>query len=326
MSDPTAGALQGLLSWDAIADARELLRREFAPTRLVRAESLCRITGRNVHLKLESDLPTGSFKVRGALYALGIAMRRRTMEEVVASSTGNHGAAVAYAARKLSLPARIFVPANANPVKRQRIEALGAQLIEGGRDLSEAHAAAYAYCERKGAFFLNDATDPDLPAGPATIACEILDQLPGVDTVVVPIGDTALIRGMASAIGHASRSVKVIGVQAECAPSYYLSWKEGHAVSTETCDTIADGLATRTPVAANVAAIRGLVAEMRLVGEAEMLSAIRHLIVEEHIVSEPAGAATTAALLQSAAGCGESIVAVMTGANVSPEILQRALS
>jgi threonine dehydratase len=325
MSDPTAGALQGLLSRDAIANAQELLRREFTPTRLVRAQSLCRITGRNVHLKLESDLPTGSFKVRGALYALTIAMRRRTMPEVVASSTGNHGAAVAYAARKLSLPARIFVPANANPVKRQRIESFGAQLIKGGRDLSEAHAAAYAYCEREGAFFLNDATDPDLPAGPATIACEIFDQLPGVDTVVVPVGDTALIRGMASAIVHASRSVKVIGVQAECAPSYYLSWKEGHVVSTETCDTIADGLATRTPVAANVAAIRELVAEMRLVGEAEMLNAIRHLIVEEHIVSEPAGAATTAALLQSAAGCGESIVAVMTGANVSPEILRRAL-
>jgi threonine dehydratase len=118
--------------------------------------------------------------------------------------------------------------------------------------------------------------------------------------------------------------VRIIGVQAERAPSYYLSWKQGRVVSTDTCDTIADGLATRIPDARNVLRIRELVDDVRLMSETQMLEAIRHLLFEEHIVAEPAGAAATAALMQSVE-TGRTVVALVTGSNVAPDVLQRAV-
>jgi threonine dehydratase len=176
-----------------------------------------------------------------------------------------------------------------------------------------------------GVHFLNDATDEALPAGPATICCEILEQLPETSAIFVSMGDTALIRGIAAAAKQVAPQVKIIGVQAERAPSYYLSWKEGKVVGTETCDTIADGLATRTPEAANVRDLKSLVDDVVLVSEEQMLRAIEVLLLEEHVLAEPAGAASTAALLQSTAGCGEHVALVVSGANISREVLKQAL-
>src|SRR5205814_6637610 len=153
-------------------------------------------------------------------------------------------------------------------------------------------------------------------------ACEILEQLPEVDAIYVPMGDTALVRGVAAAAHQLSTKVKIIGVQSERAPSYYLSWKEGRAIETETCDTIADGLATRTPVAANVEAIRELVDEVVLVSEEEMLQTIGRLLIDEHVVAEPAGAAATAAFLKEANPGSSNVVLLVTGANLSSETLQ----
>ncbi|MBX6331045.1 MAG: pyridoxal-phosphate dependent enzyme, partial [Gemmatimonadaceae bacterium] len=176
-----------------------------------------------------------------------------------------------------------------------------------------------------GIYFLNDATDPDLPAGPATIALEILEQLPAADTIVVPMGDTALIRGVAAAAKAVSGAIRIIGVQAERAPSYFLSWTHGRATPTETCDTIADGLATRLPDPENVRAIRELVDDVVLVTDDQMLAAIRHLALEEHVIAEPAGAAATAALLHGKVPCGRYTVLLVTGANVTPDVLRAAL-
>ena len=310
----------------ALAGARRLLSRYLAKTRLVRVNSLERNPEQEVYLKLESELPTGSFKVRGALYALGVQMERTNVREVVASSTGNHGAAVAYAAKLFGGKSRIFLPKKCNPVKRANIARLGAQIVEkGSADLAAAFEAASEYAQEHDAYFLNDATDADLPAGPGTIACEIFEQLPEVDAIYVPMGDTALIRGVAEAAKQISSSVKIIGVQSERAPSYFLSWKEGRAIETDTCDTIADGLATRTPVAANVAAIRELVDEIVLVSEQEMLSAIGRLLIEEHVVAEPAGAAATAGFLQGEQA-GRKVVLLLTGANVTADVMKRAIA
>src|SRR5437667_12573164 len=272
------------------------------------------------------ELPTGSFKVRGAIYALAQRMNRGQIKEVVACSTGNHGAAVAYAAKQFGIKAKIFLPTNCNPVKRGRIGALGAAIVEsGGIDWASASTLAAEYAKQPGVFFLNDATDEDLPAGPATIACEILEQLPETSAIVVPMGDTALIRGIAAAAKQVAPQVKIIGVQAERAPAYYLSWMEGRVVGTETCDTIADGLATRTPEAENVRDVRALVADVVLVSEEQMLRAIETLLLEEHVLAEPAGAASTAALLKSSAGCGEHVVLVVSGANISRDVLKRVI-
>jgi len=160
--------------------ARRVLSQYLPQTRLVAAPSLQTSSEQKIYLKLEGELPTGSFKVRGAIYALSTHQQTSGTREVVASSTGNHGAAVAYAAQLLGWKARIFLPEKNNPVKRNNIARLGAIIEDRGAiDLAGAFEAAADYSQRMGAFFLNDATDPDLPAGPGT--------------------DTALIRGVASA-------------------------------------------------------------------------------------------------------------------------------
>ncbi|HEY6268948.1 MAG TPA: threonine/serine dehydratase [Candidatus Acidoferrum sp.] len=313
-------------SISTIREAHGFLTKYFAPTRLIAAPFLSNLTGRNVYLKLETELPTGSFKVRGAFWALAQRMKRGPIQEVVACSTGNHGAAVAFAAKQFGIAARIFLPANCNPVKRGRIATLGAAIVaSGGSDCASAFLLAAEYAKRQGVFFLNDATDEDLPAGPGTIGCEILEQLPETSAIFVPMGDTALIRGIAAAAKQIAPQVKIIGVQAEQAPSYYLSWKEGKVVGTETCDTIADGLATRTPEAANVRDIKNLVDDVVLVSEEQMLRAIEALLVEEHVLAEPAGAASTAALLRGSADCGDRVALVVSGANIAREVLKRAI-
>src|SRR5256712_1231714 len=207
------------LALSTAREAQTLLRRYLPVARLIATPALCAKTGGDVYLKVESDLPPASFKPRGALYALSPNPARRPIHEVTASSTGNHGAAVAFAAKLFGIQATIFLPANPNPVKRARIAALGAKIVEeGAADLSAAFEQAAACSRTQGFYFLNDATDPDLPAGPATIALEIFEQLPSVDTIVVPMGDTALIRGVAATAKHLSPTVRIIGVQAEQAP------------------------------------------------------------------------------------------------------------
>jgi threonine dehydratase len=335
----------------SIRQAQKFLAQHFVATRLVEAPFLSARVGKRVYLKLEMELPTGSFKVRGALWGLATRMRAQEQEgtmyraptgtetseasapdtgaikEVIACSTGNHGAAVAWAGKLLGVKARIFLPAGCNTVKRGKIASLGAEIVEcGGTDLAAAFVLANEYAKRPGVYFLNDATDANLPAGPGTIGCEILEQLPTTDTIVVPMGDTALIRGVAAAVKQIAPRVKIIGVQAERAPAYYRSWKEDRVVGTETCDTIADGLATRTPDEANVRDIRSLVDDVALVSEESMLRAIEVLLIEDHILAEPAGAASTAALLAGGAEFGDNVVLVVSGANISRDVLRRAVA
>jgi threonine dehydratase len=172
-------------------------------------------------------------------------------------------------------------------------------------------------------YFLNDATDADLPAGPATIGLEILAQLPPVAAIYVPMGDTALIRGIGAAIKQTSPQVKIVGVQAERAPCCYLSWRKGEPVPTDTCDTCADGLATRTPEPENVQAIRALLDDVVLVSEEELLGAIRLLHDHEGIVAEPAGAAAAAAFLKQPY-CHGPVALLVTGGNISNAVRARA--
>ncbi|HSS15716.1 MAG TPA: pyridoxal-phosphate dependent enzyme [Candidatus Dormibacteraeota bacterium] len=311
-----------------VEHARELLSRYFRPTRLVSAESFAQHSGGRVHLKIESDLPTGSFKPRGALNALLTTAAQRPVSGVVASSTGNHGAAVAYAARIAKVSATIFLPEHPNPVKRARIVALGAKVIErGAMGESAAREGAAEFAREHGHYFLDDASDPLVPAGTATIAAEIFDEIPEPDVVFVPMGDTALIRGVAAEAKRRRSGVRIIGVQAEEAPAYVRSWQQGRVVFTDACDTIADGLASLRPLETNVIAIRELVDEVRLVSESELLDAIRILLLDEHVVAEASGAAATAAFLQDPSAYADAeIVILVTGANLSREVLRRAVT
>ena len=310
---------------EQVKDARELLCRYLRPTRLVPAERLGRNSDTRVYLKLETELPTGSFKPRGALYALQKNIEQRSIKGVVAASTGNHGAAVTYAAGLARLPATIFLPQAPNPIKRARIVELGGTVIEVDRSQQSLAAAASEFAQEHGHYFLDDASDELVPVGTATIAAEILDDLPAPDVMIVPVGDTALIRGIAAEAKRRHPSIRIVGVQAEQSPAYARSYHEGRVITTETCDTIADGLATCVPLEANVRAIRELVDEVRLVSEREMLEAIHTLLFEEHIVAEAAAAASTAAYLQDvAAYAGRSVVMLVTGSNIPPDLLREA--
>ncbi len=315
---------------EQVNDARSLLQRFLKPTRLVQAERIGSDSNTRVYLKLETDLPTKSFKPRGALYALMKTIEHHSIKGVVAASTGNHGAAVAYAARVAQLPATIFLPQFPNPFKRARIVSLGAQVIEVESKGSSLAEAADAYAKEHDYYFLDDSSSELVPVGTATIAAEILDELSSAavipDVMIVPMGDTALIRGVASEAKRRHPGVKIVGVQAEQAPSYVRSWHEGRVVTTETCDTIADGLATSVPLESNVREIRSLVDEVCLLSEDELLRGIRTLLFDERVVAEAAGAAATAAYLQNKANySGRTVVLLVTGANLPNELLLKAM-
>jgi len=273
-----------------------------------------------VHHKLESELPTGSFKVRGAYYALWTYAREGGVSEVVAASTGNHGAAVAWAARELGMSAQVFVPVGANAVKTARIKSLGARLTEVGAHIEDARRAAESYASEARALLLDDATDAHVPVGAGTIGLELIEQLRDFGTVYVPVGDSALIRGVAAAVKGQRPNVRVVGVQAAGAPAYYRSWRSGRVMTTDSAETIADGLATTRPTEANVNAVRDLVDEMLLVSEDEMRDVMRLLLTSDDVVAEPAAAASVAALLQATGVHSRPVVALITGRNVAPEL------
>ena len=310
-----------------VLDARKFLEKSLTPTRLVRAESLERLSGAQVWLKLEIENPTGTFKVRGALNSVQRRSQQSRFDGVVTSSTGNHGAAIAFAARQMNIRSRIYLPENPNPVKRYKIARLGAEVVEVGRDLEESREHAAKFSKESGWALIVDVDDPYIAAGAATIACEILGQAPSTDAVLVPVGDSNLIRGIAYAAKQIRPTIRIIGVQAEKAPAYYQSWKEHRSLSTETTDTIADGLSTRTTTEDNVRQLIDLVDDIRLVSEEEMLRAIAFLLINEHTLAEPAGAAATAALLKSGKEfAGRNVALLVSGANIAPDVLRRAIA
>lgn len=321
-----APGMQTALTMERVRAARELLRGIVPVSRMVSADSLASRSGARVILKLECEGPTGSFKVRGAHHAIQQRMNRGSLPGIVTASTGNHGAAAAFAARRWGLPARVYLPKNPNPAKRARIAAQGAEIVEAGSFLEESREHAARYARESGWYNLVDGVEPEMLPGTATIACEVLEQAPDAEAIFVPVGDSTLVRGVAFAAKQLRPGIRIVGVQAERAPAYALSFAKGRAVSTETSDTIADGLAVREASAENVREIAGLVDEFIVVSEDEMLRAVRHHLLEEHVVAEPAGAAATAALLKGATRCErKTAVLLVTGSNISEEVLKRAL-
>jgi threonine dehydratase len=316
------------LNMQRVRAAQEILRAVVPESRLAESLTLSRSGGGRVFFKLECEGPTGSFKVRGAYHAIHVRQEQLDgkLPGVVTSSTGNHGVATAYSASLRRLPARIYLPENPNPAKKARIAEFPAEIVEVGKFLEETRKHAARFAQESGWYDVVDGTDSDMLPGTATIACEILDKLDSIDAIFVPVGDSTLIRGVAFAAKQLRPEVKIVGVQAERSPAYALSFAKGHAISTDSSDTIADGLAVRDATEENVRQMAGLVDEFALVTEDEMLGAMRHLLVEEKVVAEPAGAATTAAFLKSAAAyANKTVVLLVTGGNVSEEIRLRAL-
>ena len=268
----------------------------------------------DVGLKREDEHELGAFKWRGALTTL-----ERLRRDVVTASTGNQGAAAAWAARRLGLRATVFVPSGASATKLALISAQGAEVREIEGDFDDAKAAGVAYAADRMLFF-EDGNEPAQLDGYATIGEEIVEQLGASPAaVIVPVGNGALFAGVARALGS---SVRRVAVAAEGAPVMYESWRAGRVVESDRCETIADGLAVRVAIPQAVEWLADTVDEFLLVSEEALMRAVARFW-EAGIRAEPAAAATLAALPRVPE---RPVVLVVTGRNIDDELLERCLA
>ena len=309
-----------------IEDALSIIRPHQPETPLVRAELLSRALDADVWIKNETVTPIASIKIRGALTDLTRAKERSGVTNVVTSSTGNHGQAVAYAARLLGLGADIFLPARPNPVKAAMVRAFGATLHQVGRDNNEGKEAARAFAAEHGYHFVDDGESLDVMEGAGTVGLEVGRALDGVNTIFVPVGDAPLISGTGCGLKSVQPQARVIGVQAKGAPALINSFHAGKAVEGA-ADTIADGLAARIPATLAVAGICTFADDAMLVDDAALLASIHALAESAHVLVEPAGAAGLAgAWARREEIAGQRVVLVLTGANAAMETLRDALA
>ena len=311
---------------EAIERAAAELRPHLPPTPLQYSWAFTAKAGCHVHLKLEGIQPTRSFKVRGALHKLLRMGPEERAAGVITASAGNHGQGVAYAARVFRIPATVYVPDNANQLKVQAIKRMGARVVHAGRSYNEAYLEALRAQEASGATFVHAFDDPDVIAGQGSLGVELLGQLASVDTVLIGVGGGGLIAGVARYLKARRPSIRVVGVEPSGADAMTRSLAAGELVTLERVDTIADGLAASVPGALTLAIARRCVDRMIRVEESEMLRAIRLYFEWEHLLAEPAGAAPLAALLYHyAPEASERVALVLSGANLTDEVMVRAL-
>jgi len=295
-------------------------------TPLHRSEHLSRRFDANVFLKLECYQPIRVFKIRGATNKM-LHLDDIQSHGVVAVSSGNHGLAVAYIARLLGTNATIVVPTSAVAEKVAAIKEQGATVIEHGRSHAERHARGLQIQKEQGAFLVHPFDDPDIIAGQGTIGLEILEDLPDVDTVLVPVGGGGLIAGISLAVKAEKPDIKVYGVQSERAPSMYESIKAGKPIRLDDSTTIADGLAPGEPGQLTFRITREQVDRILLTSEDDIRSATRMALESLHVLVEPSAAAVVAALRHSyRPRKGENLVLVISGGNISLRLLRDLLN
>ncbi|MFB6489930.1 MAG: threonine ammonia-lyase [Thermoproteus sp. AZ2] len=295
-------------------------------TPLLRSETLSRLTGGDVYLKLEALQKTGSFKIRGAYYAMykyiGEGYRR-----FITASAGNHAQGVAYAAQLHGVRATVVMPVTTPWLKVKKTRDYGAEVVLAGESYYEAEKKALELAGGSGAKFLHAYNDIYVIAGQGTIGVEILEDLADVDVVVVPVGGGGLISGIAYAVKRVRPNAKVIGVQAEGAPGVYLSRKEGKIITLDKVDTIADGIAVKRPSELTMEFINKFVDDVVLVDDNEIADAIYLLLERTRVVAEGAGAASAAALMAGKIDVkGRRAVAVVSGGNIDATMLIRVLN
>jgi threonine dehydratase len=309
-----------------VEKARALLRAHLPETPLVRSELLSRAFSAEVWLKNETVSPIASFKLRGALTAVLRARQAGGAVEAVTSSTGNHGQGVAYAARAVGVAAHIFLPVGANPVKRRMIEALGAIIHEGGADIDDAKMDAQRFATARGGLFVDDGESLDLMEGAGTTGLEIAERLQGVDVLFAPMGSGTLAVGCAVGLKGHQPEARVVAVQSSGSSAMVESFHARRSVERP-IDTVADGLVCRVPARLALEGLWTWVDDAVAVPDSDLLGAIRALVEHAHVLVEPAGAAALAAAWARRADLrGRRVVLVLTGANVTMPILERALS
>jgi threonine dehydratase len=291
-------------------------------TPLAESSWLSDTTGADVRLKLESLQVTNSFKIRGAVNAT-IAMLERLDKGaprpvVVTASAGNAGHALAWAAERLGFGAIIFTPRDAPSTKLEAIRRHGADLRAEADTYEQSERMAKSYAASQGLPYLSPYSHPDVVAGIGTIAIEVFEDFPDVDTFVVPVGGGGLASGIALAARALSGNTRIIGVEAQASHAFATSLREGRITEVEVGPTIADGLAgNMDPDTITFGIVRDNVDELVQVSEQEMIEAIRQLVAQEHLVAEGAGIAAVAALLGGGLDLrGRNVAVVVSGSNI----------
>lgn len=305
-----------------ILTAQERLRNHLKYTPLHSYPLLNKLLGTEVYVKHENYQPTGAFKIRGGINLISQLSRDEREKGVITASTGNHGQSIALASQIFGVEARVCVPDNSNPVKMAAMRHYGAKIIEYGKDFDEARLNAEEIANRHGYRYIHSGNEPFLIAGVGTIGLEILLQQPETEIIISPVGAGTGCGGTAIAVKSINPEIKVIAVQAEKAPSVYLSWRSGKLESTDSADTIADGLATRQAFTLPTCILREWVDEFILVSEAEIKYSIIKYLELCHTVAEASGAAPLAAAIKIKEKLeGKKVVLVLSGGNLDYKTL-----
>lgn len=309
---------------DAVLRARETIGGRLHRTPTFSSAALSGQTGANVHLKAELFQRTGSFKPRGMLAKLASLSEEEKRRGVVTWSAGNAAQALAWSAAAEGIPCRVFMWRTANPLKVAATRDYGAEVDLEAEDAAAAHERLLEHVERSGAVFVHPFDDPVLQSGHGTIGLEIEEDVPAAATVVVPVGGGGLIAGIAAAVNAGRR---VVGVEPEGAASLKLALEAGHPVQIQP-HSIADGLAAPFTGEGTLAVAKARIDEVVLVSDSEIEQAFRFLYARAKLACEPAGAASTAALLAGkiALEPGETVVLVVSGGNAAPQTASAILA
>jgi len=310
-----------------ILHARRRLAGLVWTTPCVRSAWLSEAIGCEVYLKLENLQHTGSFKLRGALNKLKLLASAPEPPRVLTVSAGNHGRAVAYGASLFGLTAMVIVPRSAPPTKIEAIRQMGVELCLVGESYDEAEQIARRMASHRKVTFISPHNDPDVIAGQGTVALELLDQVPNLDTILMPVAGGGLLAGMAVIAKALNPIIKVIGVQAQNSPAMYESFRVGRLVAVEGKPTLADGLAGNVEAGSiTFPLICKFVDDILLVSEESLRRAIVGLLAHEQLVVEAAGGATVAALLtHTFTPRSKKIAAILSGRNIDLSVLHLCL-
>jgi threonine dehydratase len=322
--------MHGLVYSNVATAARQASTRIAGLVRATPLDYSCRFsmgTGADVYMKLENIQYTGSFKLRGAANRLMTLASEQKRAGCVAASSGNHGAAIAYAMQKLGIEGVIFVPEQTSAAKVEAIRSYGGDVRFFGSDGLDTELHARAYAEERGMLYLSPYNDPEVIAGQGTCGIEIQASLPQIDTLYVAVGGGGLVSGVASVLKSANPAVRIIGCQPEASAVMAHSIEAGRIVDEESGPTLSDGTAGGIEQdAVTFGLCRALVDEFVLVSEAEIAAAMRTFIDYEHqLIEGAAGVALAAMLRQKDALAGRSVVVLICGGNVSRDTLKRVL-
>lgn len=305
------------LTLTGIENAAKVLQRVIYSTPVDYSRTFSGLTGSNVFFKMENLQKTGSFKIRGAYYKITRLTGEQRKRGVVAASAGNHAQGVAYAAARAGIGATVVMPVTAPISKVEATREYGAAVVLAGRGYDEAFAAACALRDQTGATLIHGFDDPDIITGQGTVGLELLEQLPQLEAVVVPVGGGGLLAGTAMAVKTRRPEVKVFGVQSAGAPAMYESCRQGRWQESGPACTLADGIAVCRPGRLTFELVSRYVDELVTVDDEEIARAITMLLERSKMVVEGAGAAGPAALLQQRISLpGANVAVVISGGNI----------